>query len=37
MAAKGVRIIIRLVSPGKTEKGKKTGYFYTTMKNKRNM
>jgi len=36
MAAKGVRVKIRLVSTGKTEKGKKTGYFYTTMKSKRN-
>jgi len=36
MAAKGVRIKIRLVSTGKNKKGKSTGHFYTTHKNKRN-
>jgi large subunit ribosomal protein L33 len=36
MAAKGVRIKIRLVSTGKNKKGKPTGHFYTTHKNKRN-
>lgn len=36
MAAKGVRIKIRLVSTAKNKKDKPTGYFYTTYKNKRN-
>jgi large subunit ribosomal protein L33 len=36
MAAKGVRIKIRLVSTAKNKKNKPTGYFYTTYKNKRN-
>jgi large subunit ribosomal protein L33 len=36
MAAKGARIKIRLVSTGKNKKGKPTGHFYTTYKNKRN-
>ncbi|OGT95705.1 MAG: 50S ribosomal protein L33 [Gammaproteobacteria bacterium RIFOXYB2_FULL_38_6] len=36
MANKGVRIKIRLVSTGKNAKGKKTGFFYTTTKNKHN-
>ena len=34
MAGKG-REKIRLVSTGKSKSGKKTGYFYTTKKNKR--
>ncbi len=36
MAAKSAREKIKLVSTGLTEKGKKTGTFYTTTKNKRN-
>ena len=35
MASK-VREKIKLVSTGKTAKGKATGYYYTTTKNKRN-
>ena len=34
--AASVREKIRLVSTGKTQAGKKTGYFYTTTKSKRN-
>ena len=34
--ASSVRELIRLVSTGLTKAGKKTGYFYTTCKNKRN-
>lgn len=33
--ANKVREKIKLVSTGKTKKGKKTGYFKTTTKNKR--
>ncbi len=38
MASKktGAREKIMLLSTGKTEKGKDTGYFHTTYKNKRN-
>lgn len=36
MAKAGPREKIRLVSTGKTEAGKSTGYFITTYKNKRN-
>ncbi len=35
MASK-VREIIKLVSTGKNKKGKNTGTYYTTVKNKRN-
>ncbi len=35
MASK-VREKIKLVSTGKTKAGKRTGYYYTTIKNKRN-
>ena len=36
MAKSSVREKIKMVSTGTTEKGKKTGYYYTTHKNKRN-
>ena len=36
MASKGPREKIMLLSTGTTKEGKKTGYFYTTYKNKRN-
>ena len=36
MASK-IREKIKLVSTGKTEKGTKTGTYYTTTKNKRNV
>lgn len=36
MAKSSVREKIKLVSTGKNPAGKLTGYFYTTMKNKRN-
>ena len=36
MAKSSVRERIKLVSTGKKKDGKSTGYFYTTMKNKRN-
>jgi large subunit ribosomal protein L33 len=36
MAKKGAREIIMLLSTGKTKTGENTGYFYTTVKNKRN-
>ena len=36
MASKSPRIKIMLVSTGKNEKGKDTGYFYTTYVNPRN-
>lgn len=34
--ASNVREKIKLVSTGVTQKGKKTGFYYTTLKNKRN-
>ena len=34
--SKGPREKLKLVSTGKTEAGKETGTFYTTVKNKRN-
>ena len=34
--ASSVREKVKLVSTGLTQKGKKTGFYYTTMKNKRN-
>ncbi len=34
-SSKAVRTKIRLVSSGKNAKGKATGFFYTTNKNKR--
>ena len=36
MAAKGPREKIKMVSTGKQKNGKSTGYYYTTLKNKRN-
>jgi large subunit ribosomal protein L33 len=36
MASKGPRIKIMLLSTGKNEKGKDTGFFYTTYINPRN-
>jgi large subunit ribosomal protein L33 len=36
MASK-IREKIKLVSTGKNKKGKTTGYYYTTTKNKRNV
>ncbi len=36
MASKSPRIKIMLLSTGKNEKGKATGYFYTTYVNPRN-
>ena len=36
MASKGPREKIMLLSSGKTQAGKATGYFYTTYKNKNN-
>lgn len=36
MAAKGPREKIKMVSTGKRKNGKPTGYYYTTLKNKRN-
>ena len=36
MASKGPREKIMLLSTGKTQAGKNTGYFYTTYKNKNN-
>ena len=36
MAKSSVREKIKLVSTGKRQDGKATGYYYTTMKNKRN-
>ncbi len=36
MAKSSVREKIKLVSTGKKKDGKSTGYYYTTVKNKRN-
>ncbi len=36
MAKSSVREKIKLVSTGKTKDGRATGYYYTTVKNKRN-
>ncbi len=36
MAAKSAREKIKLVSTGTRKCGKSTGYYYTTVKNKRN-
>jgi len=36
MANKGPRIKVKLVSTGKNQKGRKTGYYKTTVKNSRN-
>jgi large subunit ribosomal protein L33 len=36
MAAKSAREKVKLVSTGKQQNGKSTGYYYTSTKNKRN-